>query len=298
MKDEKIDESGVVMESVPCALCRETDAAPFMKARNIRQRGEREYDLVKCRSCGFVYLNPRPSKESISCYYVGTDTEKANRPPTLSERFYFGLFRRLPHKKAGSMLDVGCGSGRYIYLLKERGWDVKGVDLSFTEYGRDVLGVDIFEGGLTDAGYADGSFDVVTFWWTLEHMHDPVSVLKEARRVLKKGGLLIVGVPNIESIEASVFKRNWFHLYIPKHINHFSQRSLDRMLKIAGFEDVRIRHDMFSFGIIGSIQCAFNSINLKIDLRNPVWYLISLPLDMVMSMTRRSGLITAYAVKR
>lgn len=292
-----IDEDGIGMENSRCPICGEGRSDVFLTASGIRQNCRKEYNLVRCSSCGFVYLNPRPAKGSISKYYLASDPEKTHRKPAPYEKFYFSFFRKVPLKDKGRLLDIGCGSGRYIYVLKENGWDVKGVDVGHTNYGRSVLGLDIYEGNFLDAGLQPKSFDAVTFWWTLEHMYDPLAMLKEAYRVLKKGGVAVIGVPNIDSLEAKIFKRHWFHLFLPKHLYQFSPDSLTKMLHKAGFKKVKIRHDLFSFGIIGSLECLMNSKGMKVSFKNVLFYILSLPLDMILGLIKNSGLITAYAFK-
>ncbi|MCX5677933.1 MAG: class I SAM-dependent methyltransferase [Candidatus Omnitrophica bacterium] len=292
-----IDESSIQLETVRCGLCGNDDPSLLLKAANIKQRCKREYNVVRCGKCGLAFLSPRPSRESLLKYYLEDDPEKTERKPAFYEKLYFNIFRKIPLRRKGSLLDVGCGSGRYIYVLKALGWDVKGIDIGYTGYGRDVLGLDIREGDLVDAHFKPESFDAITFWWTLEHMYDPSSVLKEAYRLLKKGGVAVIGVQNIDSLEARLFKRYWFHLFLPKHLYHFSPKSLTAILKKSEFGKVKIRHDLFSFGTIGSLQCFLNAHGINVSFTNPLFYALSLPIDAVLGMMKNSGLITAYAYK-
>lgn len=292
-----IDESSIELEASGCELCGSDETSLLLRASNIKQRCNRMYNVVQCKKCGLAFLNPRPTGESIVKYYLDSDPEKTERKPALYEKFYFSLFRRVPLKRKGTLLDVGCGSGRYIYTMKEKGWDVKGIDIGHTEYGRKVLGLDIQDVSLTDAHFEPESFDAITFWWTLEHMYHPVLALKEAYRLLKKGGVVIIGVHNIASLEARLFKRHWFHLFLPKHLYHFSPASLTATLNKSGFKTVKIRHDLFSFGTIGSLQCFLNTKGINVSFTNPFFYILSLPIDIILSLMKTSGLITAYAFK-
>lgn len=291
------DENRIELETASCALCGSDDNAVLFRAPNIKQHCTREYAVVKCARCGLAFLNPRPSRSSLAGYYSEGDPEKTRRRPALYERIYFSLFRHVPLSHKGRLLDVGCGSGRYIYTLKQAGWDVKGIDIGYTGYGRDVLGLDIRDGDLADAHFEPESFDAITFWWTLEHMYDPSAVLKDAYRLLKKGGVAIIGVQNIDSLEARLFKRYWFHLFLPKHLYHFSPESLTAILRKSGFNKIKIRHDLFSFGIIGSLQCYLNDRGIDISFTNPLFYMLSLPFDVMLGMVKNSGLMTAYAYK-
>lgn len=292
-----IDESSVKLEEVNCELCGRGNSEPFLNSNNIRLHCTKEYNLVKCKECGLVFLNPRPTKDSSFVYYRDSDTEKSHNKPAFYEKFYYSFFRSIPGRIKGKLLDIGCGSGRYIYVMREKGWDVKGVDMAFTDYGRNVLNLDICEGELPDCNFKENFFDAVTLWWVLEHLYKPLDTIKESFRILKKGGVLVIAVPNIASTEARFFKRDWFHLFVPKHIWFFSPATLKEILEKAGFKKIRIRHDLFSFGIIGSIQCFLNRMGLPVSLTNPICYILSLPIDMVSGMLKSSGLITVYAYK-
>jgi SAM-dependent methyltransferase len=127
------------------------------------------------------------------------------------------------------------------------GWSVTGLDAAATAVNRirDELGFPALLGSLPHPELTPGSFDVVTMWHSLEHVHDPLAVLREARRVHVPGGRLIAAVPNIESLPFYVFGRSWFGLDLPRHLTHFSPKTLRAMLEVAGFhvQSVRsIRH--------------------------------------------------------
>jgi len=297
MPEKKIDETGIVLEEVNCSLCGANNASPCIESCAIRQGGKKLYSLARCKNCDFVFLNPRPTKESILAYYRSTDREKSHNKLTLHEKFYYSFFRSIPGKRKGKLLDVGCGSGRYICLMREKGWDVEGIDIAYTDYGRDTLDLNICEGDLVSHDFQDNSFDVITLWWVLEHLYEPLEVIKKAYKLLKKGGVVVIAVPNIDSFEAKIFKQDWFHLFLPKHLSMYSPATLKNILKKGGFDWIKMRHDLFSFGFIGSLQCFLNRKGVQISLNNPLCYTLSLPIDIVFGLLKNSGLITAYAYK-
>jgi len=280
-----------------CEVCGKSRAEIYLNVTGLSQDSGSKYTLVKCSECGLISLHPRPSSAEIAAYYSDNDPERVPRKPAFYEKLYFSFFRNIPLKKKGTLLDIGCGSGRYIYVMRDLGWQVKGIDITPTEYGKKELGLDIHEGDLLKANFPDESFDAVTLWWALEHIDEPMPFLKEAYRILKKGGVLLVGVPNIDSREAHLFKKYWFHLFLPRHVQHFTPVTLTTALKAAGFGRVKIRSDIFSFGIIGSLQNYLNDKGIKISLKNPFFYILSLPLDMVLGIGNKGGLMTAYAFK-
>jgi SAM-dependent methyltransferase len=135
------------------------------------------------------------------------------------------------------LLDVGCGSGTSTAIFQADGWDVSGLDLNETAVGhaRALLGDRVRLGDFQTVRYPDRSFDVVRLSHSLEHMHDPMSALREARRILDTDGYLVVTVPNAGSWEASLFGRWWFPWELPRHLYHFERDTLTRLLKRAGF---------------------------------------------------------------
>ena len=112
----------------------------------------------------------------------------------------------------GRLLDFGCGGGSFLKRMADRGWDVTGLDTA-VETGRAVqeeLGLRVLTGSLPHPDLPPCSFDVVTMWHSLEHVHRPLAVLREAFRLLVPGGKLVVACPNIESLSFYWFGSNWY----------------------------------------------------------------------------------------
>ncbi|MGA9773189.1 MAG: class I SAM-dependent methyltransferase [Blastocatellia bacterium] len=144
-----------------------------------------------------------------------------------------------PYVKDGSLLEVGCGSGMYLDLMRALGWKrVVGIDISSRaiEQAASELKLEAYCGELKDVCLDDESFDAVSLSHTLEHVSDPVGFLREAYRLMKRGARLAIVVPNIESLTARVFGQNWFHLDAPRHLVNFTRSSLRVALERAGFQ--------------------------------------------------------------
>jgi len=160
-------------------------------------------------------------------------------------QYYFRKrYYRIPvWRESGRALDIGCGSGAYLLLLKNIGWNVVGADIS-DNVASEVreAGIPILTGELEKLGLEPCSFDLITMWHTLEHLPSPIESLQEIHRLLKNNGSLLIEVPNSVSIVAKVFGSNWFAWDLPRHLYHFSPVSLSRMLTRAGFRVVSIRH--------------------------------------------------------
>jgi SAM-dependent methyltransferase len=158
------------------------------------------------------------------------------------------------------MLDVGCGSGWFLVKMREKGWDVKGVEPSAAaaKLGRSEHSLDIFAGTLPDASFCDESFDYIRFNHSFEHVSDPNRVLAEVHRILRKNGKVMIGVPNRAGMNARLFGPYWWHLALPLHVFSYSTTTLSRMFEKHSFKVEKVIHNTEKTGIMGSLQLFFN----------------------------------------
>lgn len=206
------------------------------------------YRIVRCKGCGFVYVNPRPTVEILKQLYLSYLPEKIE-DPLLWDAYMKEVFakaanmlaRRFP--KAGSVLDIGCGYGFFLLQMKKRGWQTHGMDVSETAVSyASGQGLDVTLGTLEDVKHKDNSFDVVTLFYVLEHLPDPLKALKEIRRILKPNGLLLLRLPHttpIVRVLSLLGIKN--KLYDPPfHLNDFSPETIRALLRKAGFDKICI----------------------------------------------------------
>ncbi len=282
-------------ETVACLLCGERDVEPVVEQRDFSDKESSEtFVVVRCRSCGLQYLNPRPTAAGIGRFYPPryyTAAPQPRRIRRLKRRLmevYYGYppgggtwaarifwmvclwpdyvwrwFRGkdvLPWIGRGRLLDVGCGPGVNLLTFRAQGWDVHGLDASATavEAAAKLLGEGrVRLGELEALAYPDRSFDVVFFSHTLEHVHNPFAVLREARRILDDKGRLVVMLPNAASCEAALFGPWWWPWELPRHLYHFDRASLARLLAQAGFRIVRFRTGVGSLFFMASLERAW-----------------------------------------
>lgn len=142
-----------------------------------------------------------------------------------------------PWVAGGRLLDVGCGAGRYLQLMRALGWNVIGVDTSSEaiRVARDVVGLEAHVGDVRDLGLLEASFDAVTLAHTLEHVPEPVDALRELRRVTRRGGRLAIVVPNVRSLGARCFGVDWIGWDHPRHLTNFTAEGLGAVLERAGW---------------------------------------------------------------
>lgn len=148
-------------------------------------------------------------------------------------------------ERKGKLLEVGCGSGDTLKLAANMGWDVQGLDVDPKAVANARgKGLTVHLGQLTDQQFVDESFDLVLMSHVIEHVHDPVSLVKGCRRVLRKGGLLVVFTPNAESWGHRRLDADWMGLDPPRHLMVFNPRTLECLARRAGFSDQTVSTTM------------------------------------------------------
>jgi len=132
-------------------------------------------------------------------------------------------------------LDIGCGSGGRLLEFRRLGWNVSGLEISSqaAEAGRS-LGLDIVVCDLAEAPWPDRSFDAITLYHVLEHVHQPSEYVERIARLLKPGGVVLIAVPNFQSWERRLFGKRWTWLDVPIHLHHFEPARLQRLVESAG----------------------------------------------------------------
>jgi len=170
--------------------------------------------------------------------------------PLLRERAYMGTMC-LDSATKGKLLDLGCGDGRFLALMRAAGWDVTGIDtdLAAVKNARE-LGIPVVAGNIADAAFPEASFDAVTLSHVIEHVHDPVGLLSACRRVVKPGGQVVIVTPNIKSFGHKKFGSCWRGLEPPRHLHIFSLAALHICCERAGLQLQMLRTSARSAGLL------------------------------------------------
>jgi len=252
------------------------------------------YTVARCRTCGFLYQKPRVDDGHLAdCYpdnyprhqepsprvplkgsrvrleavrWILADTlgypAFDATPPGLLARLYAWRLARtirwdcLPWRGEGRYLDVGCGSGAALGVARALGWKVTGVEVDEAAAAKARRFSDeIHAGNVLEAPFEPGRFDVITAFHVIEHVPDPVAVLRRLLRWLAPGGLLIVEVPNAGGLGARLFGASWSAVELPRHLSHFTPGTLTRAVEQAGgsvrwcWHGAKPRYFLWSFSI-------------------------------------------------
>ncbi len=225
----------------PCPLCGSTDAAPRCGAPDRFHGRKQPFRLARCRACSGVWLPDPPRPEEMFLHY---DEEYHRAITQAGESDLFERWRRpreliSRHCRSGSLLDIGCSSGAFLSTLRGGDWKLHGIEMEPETAAKARLrtGAQVFVGDVMGAPFAEGAFDVITCFDLLEHVYDPRLFLARVHRWLKPGGILCAVMPNIESWEARLFGSYWYGLELPRHLFHFSPRSLRRLLTSLEFTE-------------------------------------------------------------
>ncbi len=262
LKRESLRASGSAVAEFACALCSSRSGRELFEASIPDARGR---DLVQCDECGLVMTWPMPAPEEIPDLYdngyYGVENAKFGSVTEAFVRvFRFARLRvmRIMKVPVGDVLDLGCGRGVFLQSLEAKGYRAFGTELSdeSARSARRRLGDDrVRTGSLQSAGFDDEQFVAITAWQVFEHLHDPADTLDECYRILKPGGALLLGVPNVESWQARWAGSEWFHLDVPRHLYHYGPTTLTQMLAKHGFEVERTSHynlEQNPFGLLQS----------------------------------------------
>jgi SAM-dependent methyltransferase len=230
-----------------CEICGGSLEIAIIEARD-HHTGNR-FSVLRCLDCGLGHTRPQPT--NLDAYYgpAYRGVHGASERFCMSRRLRFvrsmGPSRRL--------LDFGCGDGGFLKAAATAGLDAVGVELE-SRHARSK-GLQVVE-QLDDV---TGTFDVLTLWHSLEHVPSPLETMKSALTHLAVGGHVIVAVPNFVSLQSSIFGSRWFHLDVPRHLHHFTRKSLETLFDRLGVEPVQSWATESEIDLFGWTQSALNT---------------------------------------
>lgn len=308
-------------ELIACYLCGSFESVSYLSAKDRLHEIDGKFNIVKCKTCGLIYLNPRPVQERMARYYpedyLSHQFTLHGHASSLRDRLFRNMVVQTEKKKIHTIdavyaldaktnvLDVGCGTGLFLYLLRDmKKCNVHGVEIGkeAAQCAKENLGLDLLQCTLLETQFQDSCFDLITMWHYLEHEYHPNETLRECHRILKDEGLMVIQLPNIESIEAKFFRNRWFNLDAPRHVIHFSPSTITKMLSKNGFEIIKFKYSIDSPGFAGSLQYILG-LNLFSDVKKHLFainffYFFSMPFAFLTGVLKKSDWMTIVARKK
>jgi SAM-dependent methyltransferase len=207
------------------------------------------FRAVRCETCSFVTLHSGLDEAQLGRAYqdylpedpASIERWRAEQQPVI-DRAAGTITRLCP---PGRLLDLGCGFGFFLAAMAARGFEVEGLEVSATgrRYAQHELGVKVHPGILEPGTFPDHSFAVVTAFYVIEHVPDPLAFLREIHRLLRPGGLVFLrwphSTPLVRVLEACRIRHDLYHR--PWHLSDFSPRTMHRALQESGFRSVTTR---------------------------------------------------------
>jgi len=278
---------------VKCCVCDSDDANPIGVGKDFEYRTSPDtFVAMRCDSCELVYLNPRPDVSEFETIY----------PPTyhafdFSEKD-FGIVYKIRSQieakrllswcadlpDGARILDVGCGDGFHLNLLKNYGkksWRLEGVDFDKRAVEMaEKSGLIVHEGSIETLDLPANAFDLAFMIQTIEHLEKPPEILAAIRNILKPGGKLVIVTDNTDSLDFKLFKNGyWGGYHFPRHWNLFNRNSLAELAGKAGFEIADLTTQVSPVNWVYSIH------NALIDWEKPRWLVNQFTLKSTVSLS-------------
>ncbi|RYD97909.1 MAG: class I SAM-dependent methyltransferase [Sphingobacteriales bacterium] len=239
-----------------CPLCDSRSIGPVLTATDYTVSKE-EFAIWECAACRLRFTQDVPDAAHIGPFYKSEDyISHSNTSKGLINRLYqrvrrstlrqkVALVQKATGRSSGRALDVGCGTGAFLNALRKSGWTVQGLEpdtdaraLAIRQYGLDV------QEASSLYNLPEGSFELITLWHVLEHVHDLQGYLAQLRKLLAPGGRLVVAVPNYTSGDAAIYGRYWAAYDVPRHLYHFAPESMKLLVQRHGMR-VAAEHPMW-----------------------------------------------------
>lgn len=254
LDDESIP-ADIAVEPVRCCVCGGTEAEVAARAYDYEYRtSRRQWIYRRCKECRLVYVDPRPAVSELGTiypphYYSFDEAERDLALVTYFRRKLEAMkvqaFARWVGEGPRRILDVGCGDGRFLGVLRDFGskdWELKGIDIDAGAIERargkgfdaDCVRLEDFELEPGSEGY-----DMIVMFQVIEHVSDPDRTCRQVRELLKPGGVFVIETPDVAGWDERIFRDGlWGGYHVPRHWNLFTPDNLGRMLRQGGYEIV------------------------------------------------------------
>jgi 2-polyprenyl-3-methyl-5-hydroxy-6-metoxy-1,4-benzoquinol methylase len=242
-----------MVHHIICPLC-SSEKVSLQRTCTDHFVSKRDFTVFSCADCGFLFTQDYPEENEIEGFYESenyishSDTSEgfSNKLYRFARSFMLRRKKKLIQKitglKKGTILDIGSGTGYFCFIMKNAGWQVKGIEINgkARNFAKAHFDLDIASPDKISA-IESGSFDCITLWHVLEHFHDPFLNASEIFRLLKPGAACVVALPNSSSYDAKYYKQFWAAWDVPRHLWHFNPATFRLFSEKAGFSLEKLR---------------------------------------------------------
>ena len=225
--------------------------------------------LERCDNCSMIRTRGIESEAQLSKYY--SDNYYGDRKSFVDlfvnsiRVFKINNYKKFEGSK--KVLDIGCGEGTFLLSMKKNNWEVSGTETSHDHIeALKKKRISVCDEAKGECNFSNKSFDLITLWHVLEHVINPKEVLIKANGLLKDKGRIIIEVPNFGSWQATFAKGSWFHIDVPRHVYHFTQSRLEKLLEETGFVVEKVSFFEPFYDIFGFIQSVLNKVSKEQNL--------------------------------
>lgn len=250
-----------------CPVCASADIRNVLMVKDHSVSGQ-SFQIAECSFCTLRFTQDVPDAASIFPYYKAEGyISHTNTSKGLVNRVYQFVRKRTMIKKRklverstgvikGNMLDMGSGTGSFVHEMQQNGWQVTGL-----EPDEDARGTakELYQLELHDTKefyqLAPGSFDAITMWHVLEHVHDLSAYIQQLKNIIKENGKMLIAVPNYTSLDAKIYQQYWAAYDVPRHLYHFSPRSVQMLMEKHGLKIIQYKpmwYDSFYISLLSS----------------------------------------------
>lgn len=238
-----------------CPLCKSENISSFLTAKDHLLTGE-SFDIFYCHSCNFRFTQNVPSADEIGKYYQSADyiSHSDTRKGMMNKLYHFGRTFMLKKKyvmvkyavKGNRLLDIGCGTGYFPAYMKQKGYQVTGVetDPKARAFAEKEFGIRVYSPEDFISKKIEGKFDVITLWHVLEHLDDFNLYLDRMLEQLSPGGSLVIALPNSSALDARYYKVFWAGYDVPRHLWHFTPLTLKILAEKHGLKICKMKRLM------------------------------------------------------
>jgi 2-polyprenyl-3-methyl-5-hydroxy-6-metoxy-1,4-benzoquinol methylase len=230
-----------------CPVCGSTDINPLLTVKDHSVSGD-DFVIWQCSNCSLRFTQDVPDEASIGSYYQSTDyISHSNTNKGLINQLYQKVRNYTLDQKAnliigqtvkqGKILDLGAGIGAFLNTMKGRGWEITGIepDQGARQQAKNLFNIELQEANALEQ-LSPSSFDAITLWHVLEHVHQLHAYVEQLKVLLKPNGKLFIAVPNYQSLDSTVYKLYWAAYDVPRHLYHFTPKAVDILMQKHGLK--------------------------------------------------------------